>query len=86
MIGVFGYFHINPSLTTLTIILKLLYNQTCNPLGFFPVKFLRKLFLKYKDDLSKIILQGACIELETDFTLKLFIKNFGISVVDRQLL
>ena len=75
MLGVFRYVHITPYLITLTIILKLLYGHTCNPLGFFPVKFPWELVFRHKDDLSKIIIQGAFIELVTTVTLKVFIKT-----------
>ena len=75
MIGVFRYVHITPSLLTITIILKILYAHTCNPIGFFPVDFLQKIVFKHKDGISKIILQDDCIEIETDVTLKFFIKK-----------
>ena len=76
-IGVFRYAHINPDLLTLTILTKLLCDHPFNPLGFLPYTVLRKLVFQHEDDLAQIIVQSACIEIESAVTLKVFTKKLS---------
>ena len=58
----------------LTIIIKLLSDNPCNPLGLFPGTVIWKNVFQHEDDIAYIFLQCDCIELKSAITVKVFIK------------
>ena len=75
MIGIFIYVCINPAFLTLTLLPKLLPAHLCSPLILLPGTVLCKLVFKHEDDLAYIILQGACVDLDSAVTFKFFVKT-----------